>query len=50
MEPFAKKPRVQAPAGTSSNEVIALHLLKKNAQGEVVLEEDGQFPPDMTHQ
>lgn len=52
MEPFAKRPRVEGPgaAATPAEECITFHLLKKDGAGQVVLEEDGNFPPDMTHQ
>lgn len=52
MEPFAKRPRVEGPgaAATPAEEVITFHLLKKDAQGKAVLEENANFPPEMTHQ
>jgi hypothetical protein len=54
MEPFAKRPRVEGAPGTSdgvpAETIITFHLLKKDATGGVIMEEDGTFPPEMTHQ
>ena len=52
MEPFSKRPRVEGPgaSATPAEEAITFHLLKKDAEGNVIVEEDGNFPPEMTHQ
>lgn len=52
MEPFAKRPRVEGAihTGLPAEEALTFHLLKKDAEGRVVIEENGNFPPEMTHQ
>lgn len=52
MEPFSKRPRVEGPgaAATPAEEVITFHLLKKDGDGNVVIESNGNFPPEMSHQ
>lgn len=48
-KPQAKRVRLEGPPVVDSNECITFHLLKR-IDGNVVLEEDGHFPPEMTHQ
>jgi hypothetical protein len=52
MEPFAKRPRTSGSGSTAipAEEAITFHLLKKTPEGQVIVEEDGNFPPAMTHQ
>lgn len=50
LEPSAKRSKVAGPTATSTNEAVTFHLLKKSAEGQVVMEEEGHFQPDMTHQ
>jgi histone acetyltransferase 1 len=52
MEPFAKRPRVEGPGAVAipAEEAITFHLLRKDKTGQVVLDDDGNFPPEMTHQ
>lgn len=53
MEPFAKRPRVEGPGAEAvkGEEAVTFHLLSKDPEtGAMVLEENGHFPPEMTHQ
>ncbi|KAL4422981.1 hypothetical protein ABPG77_005461 [Micractinium sp. CCAP 211/92] len=53
MEPFAKRPRVDDPGAEAvkGEEAVTFHLLSKDPEtGAMVLEENGHFPPEMTHQ
>ena len=47
--PLAKKAKVLQDVQTPANDAITFHLLKLD-DGQVVIEEDGHFPPEMTHQ
>jgi len=44
-----KRVKIEGPTVINSNECITFHLLKK-VDGNVILEEDGNFPAEMTHQ
>ena len=48
-EPQPKRVKIAGPTVVNSNECITFHLLKR-VGGTVVMEEDGHFPPEMTHQ
>lgn len=53
MEPFSKRPRVEGPGAEAvkGEEAVTFHLLSKDPEtGAMVLEENGHFPPEMTHQ
>lgn len=48
-EPFAKRRKGEKENSMSAQEAISFHLLRR-VDGQVVMEEDGTFPPQMTHQ
>jgi hypothetical protein len=52
MEPFAKRPRVGLEGGDAiaAEDAITFHVLGKDRDGQVILEENSDFPPEMTHQ
>ena len=50
MEPFAKRPRVEGGEAVPAEDAITFHVLGKDRDGQVVLEEGSDFPPEMTHQ
>jgi hypothetical protein len=50
MEPFAKRPRVEGGEAIAAEDAITFHVLGKDRDGQVILEENSDFPPEMTHQ
>lgn len=48
-EPQAKRVKIDAPPATDANECTTFTLLQRVGE-QVVLEEDGQFQPEMSHQ
>ena len=47
-EPQAKRAKTEVVTA-AANQVITFHLLKRK-DGQVVMEEDGHFQPEMSHQ
>lgn len=48
MEP--QKKRAKLDAAVPAAEAITFHLLKKTPDGNITMDPDSSFPPDMTHQ